>query len=43
LLLLPALALSVSLGLLGLVHALLLANGLTTIQFARRWRARGGR
>jgi len=43
LLLLPALALSVSLGLLGLVHALLLANGLTTIQFARRWRARGVR
>jgi hypothetical protein len=41
LLFLPALCLHVALGALGAFHALLLLNGLTTIQFTRRWRARG--
>ena len=41
LLLLPALMLVLSLGALGLFHVLLLLNGLTTLQFTRRWRARG--
>eukprot|EP00322_Chrysochromulina_rotalis_P031477 CAMPEP_0115888242 /NCGR_PEP_ID=MMETSP0287-20121206/32204_1 /TAXON_ID=412157 /ORGANISM="Chrysochromulina rotalis, Strain UIO044" /LENGTH=184 /DNA_ID=CAMNT_0003344915 /DNA_START=468 /DNA_END=1022 /DNA_ORIENTATION=+ len=43
LLLLPALMLAVSVGILAVVHALFLVNGLTTAQFARRWRARGHR
>ena len=41
LLLLPALMLVLSLGALGFFHLLLLLNGLTTLQFTRRWRARG--
>ena len=43
LLLLPALMLFVCLSALGVLHALLLANGLTTVQYVRRWRARGPR
>ena len=41
LLLLPALMLTLALSALGGFHALLLANGLTTLQFTRRWRKRG--
>ena len=43
LVLLPCAALLASLGCLGALHALLLANGLTTAQYVRRWRARGWR
>jgi hypothetical protein len=43
LLLLPAVALCISLGLLGAFHLLLLRRGLTTLQFARRWRREGAR
>ena len=43
LLLLPALMLSMSLVLLGVFHFLLLLNGLTTVQYVRRWRSRGMR
>ena len=43
LLVLPAVALCVSLGLLGSFHLLLLRRGLTTLQFARRWRREGPR
>ena len=41
LLVLPALMLFVSLSGLAVFHGLLLGNGLTTIQYVRRWRARG--
>lgn len=41
LLLLPALMLCASLGLLGGFHLLLLRSGLTTLQFTRRWRREG--
>ena len=43
LLLLPALCLHLALAALGAFHALLLFNGLTTLQFTRRWRSRGVR
>ena len=43
LLLLPALCLHLALGALFAFHALLLANGLTTLQFTRRWRNKGYR
>ena len=41
LLVLPALMLFVSLSGLAVLHGLLLGNGLTTVQYVRRWRARG--
>ena len=41
LLLLPAAMLCGALGCLALLHSLLLANGVTTLQLARRWRTRG--
>lgn len=43
LLLIPAGVLMASLGGLGVLHTLLLFNGLTTSQYVRRWRARGMR
>lgn len=43
LLLLPTGALWAAVGCLGALHALLLANGLTTLQFVRSWRSRGRR
>lgn len=41
LLLLPAATLCGALGCLALLHTLLLANGVTTLHLARRWRTRG--
>ena len=41
LLLLPAAMLCGALGCLALLHSLLLANGVTTLELARRWRTRG--